>query len=119
MSQSKATRTVTVANPEGLHARAATRIADVVRQFNAKVEVIKDCQRVDGTEVLQLLSLCALQDEQLLLEATGRDAETALDALVRLFAGNFNNDETAKNPSHQVGEAGRSETAADGDLPTE
>jgi phosphotransferase system HPr (HPr) family protein len=89
MSQTKATRTVTVANPEGLHARAATSIANLVNELPAKVELIKGPLRVDGTDVLQMLSLCALPGDELRLEATGEDADAALEALVELFQSKF------------------------------
>jgi phosphocarrier protein len=89
MSQPKATRTVTVVNREGVHARAATLVAGTVRRFQAKVELIKDRHRVDGTDVLQILSLGAGEGEQLQLEAAGLDAEAALDALVALFQSKF------------------------------
>lgn len=85
---------MTVSNREGLHARAATLIAKLVGQFTAKVELIKGNQRVDGTNVLQMLSLCALEGEQLLLEATGQDAEAAIEALVALFQNKFHENET-------------------------
>jgi phosphotransferase system HPr (HPr) family protein len=97
MSQLKATRTVTVSNPEGLHARAATLIANLVKDLPAKVELIKGDRRVDGTNVLQVLSLCVFPEEQLVLEATGDNAEVALDALVELFQSNFNQHETAEH----------------------
>jgi phosphotransferase system HPr (HPr) family protein len=96
MSQVKATRTVTVTNREGLHARAATLVAKLVEQLPARVELIKGNQRVDGTNVLQILSLCALEGEQLLLEATGQEADVALDALVELFEGKFGEDRPAR-----------------------
>ena len=118
-SPSRATRTVIVGNPEGLHARVATRIAGLIRQYRARVEVIKDCRRVDGTEVLELLSLCALPDDRLLLEATGQDADAALDAVVRLFAGNFNDEEPPEKREPQANEAHRPEIAPDGDRTTE
>ena len=89
MCQPKTTRTVVVTNAEGLHARAATLVAELARRFEAKVELAKDCERVEGTEVLQILSLGVAQGEQLVLEATGQDAEEAVEALVELFAGNF------------------------------
>jgi len=93
MSQPKATRTVTVTNKEGVHARAATLIAESVRRFDAKVVLGKGCERVEGTEVLQILSLGAAQGEQLLLEATGQDAEHALEVLLQLFADHFSENE--------------------------
>ncbi len=93
MSEPKATRTVAVSNPQGVHARAATLIADLVRNFSAKVVLIKENDRVEATDVLQILSLGTGQGEQLLLEATGNDAEKVLDALAELFAENFHEDD--------------------------
>ena len=93
MSETKAMRTVAVSNPQGVHARAATLIAELVHRYDAKVVLIKQNDRVQGTDVLQILSLGAGQGEQLLLEATGNDAEKVLDALALLFAENFNEDE--------------------------
>jgi phosphotransferase system HPr (HPr) family protein len=93
MSETKAIRTVAVSNPQGVHARAATLIAELVHRYDAKVVLIKQDDRVQGTDVLQILSLGAGQGEQLLLEATGNDAEKVLDALALLFAENFNEDE--------------------------
>ncbi len=83
------TRTVVVTNREGIHARAATLIAEVVRQFQSKVVLIKDREQAEGTDVLQILALCTNRGEELLLEATGHDAEAVLDALEQLFAGDF------------------------------
>ena len=120
MCHAKATRTVTVANPDGLHIRAASLIAKLTGQVPAKVELIKGGQRVDATNVLQIVSLCALEGEQLLLEATGRDADAVLEALARLFEKKFDENEVcasqpAKPCEHNPGETGRSEAASDGD----
>ena len=102
MCQPKITRTVDVTNPAGIHARAATLIAELVRRFDSKVLVIKDCEQVDGTDVLQILSLGTRHGEQVSFEAVGCDAEEALDALVQLFADNFGESEQpieeAENP---------------------
>lgn len=92
MAELKVTRTVMVTNHEGLHARAATLVAELVRRYDSQVRLAKDCERVEGTEVLQILSLGVAQGEQLLIEATGHDAEEVLDSLERLFAGNFGED---------------------------
>ncbi|HYW78312.1 MAG TPA: HPr family phosphocarrier protein [Thermoguttaceae bacterium] len=85
----KATREVAVTNEEGIHARAATLIAELVRRFDSKVEVVKDNERVESTDVLQVLSLGAGPGSKLSLEAVGGDAEEVLDALVKLFTENF------------------------------
>ena len=122
MSQVKATRTVTVANPDGLHIRAASLIAKLTGQVPAKVELVKGNRRVDATNVLQIISLCALEGEQLLLEATGRDADAVLEALAQLFENKFDeNKVVASRPAERrkqnPGETGRSEAASDGDPP--
>ena len=90
MSASKTTRIVEISNAEGVHARAAIAIAALVRRFDAEVLLSKNSERVKGTDVLQILSLGIGPGERLLLEATGRDAEPALEALARLIAQNFN-----------------------------
>ncbi len=85
----KATREVAVTNEEGIHARAATLIAEMVRRFNSKVEMVKDDERVESTDVLQVLSLGAGPGSKLSLEAVGGDAEQVLDALEKLFTDYF------------------------------
>ena len=44
---------------------------------------------VEGTEVLQILSLGAAPGEKLSLEATGEEAQQALDSLEELFRDKF------------------------------
>jgi phosphotransferase system HPr (HPr) family protein len=122
MSRAKATRTVTVANPDGLHIRAASLIAKVTGQLPAKVELIKGSQRVDATDVLQIISLCALKGDQLLLEATGRNADAVLEALAELFENGFDEAQfgTGQPESRnekKEGEAGSSGAAGRGDPP--
>jgi phosphocarrier protein HPr len=98
MPEASATRTVTVINSQGLHARAAVLLAELVRRFQAKVELIaNDRRRVAPTDVLQTLSLGAVQGEELTVVATGDDAQAALDAVADLFAHKFGEDlETQK-----------------------
>ena len=93
MSEPKATRTVTVTNPAGIHARAATLIAELVGQFRSDIVLVKNHERVSGSDVLQIMSLGAAPEEQLRLEANGEDAERALDALQALFAENSRDDD--------------------------
>ena len=89
MCELKATRTIDVTNPAGIHARAATLIAELIRRFDSRVLMIKESERVDGTDVLQILSLGTSRGEQVSFEAVGCDAEDVLNALVELFADNF------------------------------
>ena len=101
MCEPTATRTVDVTNREGIHLRAATLIAKLVRRFDSKVSVIKGAERLDVTDVLQITSLGTKPGEQLSFEAVGCDAEEALDAVAELVSGNFGEREEtegAENP---------------------
>jgi phosphotransferase system HPr (HPr) family protein len=94
MDQPIRTRNVVVANRAGLHARAALMVFQLARTFQAKVEIVMDRQRASAGDMLQLLSLGAAQGQSLVLEASGPDAEAALDALADLFAAGFHEEET-------------------------
>ncbi len=94
MNMNKVVRTVTVNNPNGLHARPAERLAKLANQFDADVAWIKDGYRVDGKSVLLVLTMGAEQGTRLELEVVGEDAEGALDALTRLVESNFEEDST-------------------------
>ncbi len=97
MAQSQTSRVVTVSNREGLHARAATELAKLVRGFEADVVILKNQERVDCGDVLQILALGAAMNEELLLEASGREAEEALEAAAQLFARGFDEDAQVEN----------------------
>jgi phosphotransferase system HPr (HPr) family protein len=86
MSEQKTIRTVVVTDPAGVHARTAVDIAKVVGKFRSKVVLSKDYQQAEATDVLQMLSLVIPCGTQVLLEATGPDAEDVLDAIEPLFA---------------------------------
>ena len=89
MSSLTASRTVIVTNPSGLHLRAAMSIANAARAFQSTVELVKNHQRVDGKEVLQLITLGAMPGCELILEAAGPDAEQAVAAVAQTFLENF------------------------------
>lgn len=85
----RATRTVVVTNPQGLHARPADLFVKTATRFTSKIELVKGRERVDGKSILALLTLAAVAGTQLLIEADGDDAEQALEALAKLVEANF------------------------------
>jgi phosphocarrier protein len=85
-------RCVTVVNRRGLHARAAARFVNMAEQFVAEIEVARDSMVVCGTSIMGLMMLAAAAGSELEIRASGREAAPALDALVSLVAGGF--DET-------------------------
>jgi phosphotransferase system HPr (HPr) family protein len=84
-----ATQNVIVSNPQGLHARPAEMFVRLANQFEAKIEVIKDSEGVDGKSILEILTLFAVQGTQLTIRATGVDAADAVKSLSELVADGF------------------------------
>ena len=89
MADKSATRKVIVLNPAGLHARPSLAVVKAVRGSQSKVEVRTPRQSVDAADILQLLGLGATQGTELVLSATGPDADEVLDTLADLFADRF------------------------------
>ena len=84
------TRTVTVLNRAGLHARPSLAIAQTVRGSNSKVNIrTRDDRTIDAADILQLLSLGVPCGEELDIEAEGPDAQAVLDSLTAQFADRF------------------------------
>ncbi len=83
-------RTVTISNKRGLHARAAAKFVTLAERFGASVDVIRDGQTVSARSIMGLMMLGAGVGSQIELPAEGFDAREALDALAALVESGFN-----------------------------
>ena len=101
MADNEVTRTVTVTNYEGFHLRAASLVMTLARRFESHISIAKGNHTEDAKDTpLQLVGLDAHQGDKLLLRATGPDADEALEALVGLFASEF--EETSDGNHEEV-----------------
>lgn len=82
-------RTVTVTNALGLHARAAARFVHVATQFNAHIHVGRRGQIMDGKSVMGILLLAAARGTELTISADGQDEADAVTALCGLVESGF------------------------------
>ncbi|WP_414829851.1 HPr family phosphocarrier protein [Alteromonas sp. H39] len=89
----KTSKTVTIVNKLGLHARAATQLVQVANKFDAKVTLLKGEKEADANSVLGLMMLESHQGEQVEIISDGEDAEEALEAIASLIDGKFNEEE--------------------------
>lgn len=80
---------VTLGNRLGLHARAASRLVQTAARFDARVQLVRDGQRVNAKSIMGVLMLAAPCGTELVIEADGDDAEAAADALAELVANRF------------------------------
>ena len=74
-------RTVTVANPLGLHLRAATAFARASMQVRSVVTVRNGSKQADGRSPSDLILLLAFPGDELLLEVEGEDADEVIEPL--------------------------------------
>jgi phosphocarrier protein HPr len=82
-------RKIEILNTRGLHARASAKFVKCAEGFDADVKVTRDGQTVPGTSIMGLMMLAAQMGSTILIEATGREAEAAVEALSRLIANRF------------------------------
>lgn len=82
-------REVTISNKLGLHLRAAGRLVDVAKQFNADIRIRKEQKEVDGKSIMEVMTLGATTGTPILLMAKGQDAAAAVDSLESLVNNKF------------------------------
>jgi phosphocarrier protein HPr len=85
-------RSVTVANTLGLHARAAARFVHLASRFRSHVTVSRGLQTVDGKSIMGILLLAAAAGAVLRVSTDGEDEQAALDALCGLIETGFGED---------------------------
>ncbi|MBU3020944.1 HPr family phosphocarrier protein [Aestuariibacter sp. A3R04] len=86
-------KSVTIVNKLGLHARAATQLAQLANQFDAEVTLHKGDKQANANSVLGLMMMESHQGEQITIVSEGPDAKAALEAVETLIAKRFNEDE--------------------------
>lgn len=86
------TRTVSIRNKRGLHARAAAKFVKLAEQFSACVTVRKNGNAVSARSIMGLMMLGAGTGCDIVLEAEGWDAREALEALAGLVEAGFDED---------------------------
>ena len=89
MQTPRITRVIVIRNTQGLHARPADMFARLARQFQSRIELVRDDRRVEASSIIDLLTLGAAQGTELILVAEGDDAEEAVEALAKLVESGF------------------------------
>jgi len=83
---------LTIINRKGLQARASARFVRTAECFDAEIKVVKDGTAVSGDSIMGLMMLGAGPGSQILVQATGRQAREALEAIVELVENGFDED---------------------------
>jgi phosphoenolpyruvate-protein phosphotransferase/dihydroxyacetone kinase phosphotransfer subunit len=95
-------RTFTVADAHGLHARPAARLVSAVRRFDARVEMrnrTTGSPWVPASSLSRVATLGALHGHEVDIRASGRQAREAVDQIVAMGARASNGNETDATPA--------------------
>jgi phosphocarrier protein HPr len=85
-------RSVTVVNQLGMHARAAAKFVHLATRFQSAVRVARDARQMDGKSIMGILLLAAACGSTLTISADGSDEREAVEALTSLIASGFGED---------------------------
>jgi phosphocarrier protein len=86
------TRTLTIVNEKGLHARASAKLAELVEEYDADAMVSKDGLEATGDSIMGLLMLAAARGTTIDVTTSGTDADALADAIEALVADKFGED---------------------------
>lgn len=79
------TKDYIIGSPEGIHARPATALVKLARQFRSVINLQKGDRVVRLNSLLNILSLAAKGGEKITLSFEGEDEERAAAALDQFF----------------------------------
>lgn len=83
------TRTLTIVNEKGLHARASAKLVELVEESPAEALVERDGQEALGDSIMGLLALGAATGCEIVVTTRGKGAEVLADAIEALVADRF------------------------------
>ena len=83
------TKTTTVTNAEGIHARPASTFVRAAGQWNSDIEITNlsnpEAGSANAKSIINVLTLGMAQGCQVSISATGEDEKEAVDALIALI----------------------------------
>jgi phosphocarrier protein HPr len=91
MSGRKATGSVLLTHDVGLHARPSVKLTKLAKTFASRVDLAltSDGPWIDAKSIVKVMATKAPQNSVLHFRAEGDDAKKAVDALIALVIGDF------------------------------
>ena len=82
-------QSVRILNKNGLHARPAAEMVKAAAKFKSDITISREDIEVNGKSIMGVMMLAAECGSEIMLRATGPDAQEAVSALASLVAGRF------------------------------
>ena len=83
------TKSLTILNKLGLHARAAAKLVSLCNEFKSEIILVKDDKSADARSIMKLLILSASKGSVLEVNVKGKDQEEAMHSIEELFLNCF------------------------------
>lgn len=83
------TKELTIVNKLGLHARAASKLAQLCLQFTATISLELEEKEADASSIMAIMLLAGGQGKIVRVTAQGTDAPQALQAISQLISDKF------------------------------
>lgn len=80
---------IVISNKLGLHARAAAKLTQLASRFTSEIYITRDTQRVNAKSIMGVMMLAAGLGVTVRVDATGEDADEALEQIHALFEDKF------------------------------
>lgn len=87
------TKELTIINKLGLHARAASKLAQLCQQFSATINLELEEKEADASSIMAIMLLAGGQGKTVKVTAQGVDAPQALQAISQLISDKFDEGE--------------------------
>ena len=82
-------QSVRILNKNGLHARPAAEMVKAAAKFKSDITISREDIEVNGKSIMGVMMLAAECGSEIMLRATGPDAQEAVSALASLVASRF------------------------------
>jgi phosphocarrier protein HPr len=83
------TKTLTIINRLGLHARASSKLVSLASSFNSEVTISKDNKPANLKSIMGVMMLAASKGSQVTITVLGNDEHEAMAALENLIENKF------------------------------
>lgn len=86
-------REVTIINKLGLHARAAAKFVTTASKFESEIQLVRGHRQVNGKSIMGVMMLAAGRGAKLIIIASGKDEDRAIEHLEELINNRFGEEE--------------------------
>ena len=101
MQEKKLEKKILITNRLGLHARASAKFVGLTSRCKSKFIIKKGKKTVNGSSLLGLMTLAASKGTEIIIQCSGKDAETDLNKLIDLIKNNFGEEKPLNEDSQR------------------